>query len=195
MEILRACDCVGDARLQISRIFVDGFYQWLKFFSKDKEKLAKAFEHMFNLEVFFVAVENGVIAGITACTDGKTACVQLKKPQLRKYLGIIRGSVTHSILKKQFEDKPYPFEIAEGMGTVEFVATSPEYRGRGVATAIISHIVSTMPYSEYVLEVADTNTGAVKLYEKLGFSEFMRIQEKNNKKSGVNFLVYMKLLT
>lgn len=78
------------------------------------------------------------------------------------------------------------------MGTVEFVATSTEYRSKGVASSIINHIFETTPYNEYVLEVADTNEKAVRLYEKLGFSEFMRVKEKHSKQSGINNLLYLK---
>lgn len=177
---------------EISSVFVDGFHQWLKFFSKDKHKLSKALAHMFNLDVFFVAMDGNRVAAITACTDGNTPCVRLQKQPLRRHLGIIMGTITYTILKKQFEEKPYPFKISNGMGTIEFVATAPNHRGAGVGTALITHILSVMPYSEYVLEVADTNTSALKLYAKLGFSEFMRVKEKHSKQSGVNFLVYMK---
>lgn len=194
MKIIRAGETDQDIRLDISKVFVDGFHQWLKFFSKDKEKLSKAFAHMFNLDVFYVAMDGDNVAGITACTDGRTPCVKLEKQPLRKHLGFIKGTTTLIILKKQFEEKPYPFEIEKGMGTIEFVATSPKYRGRGVATAIINHIVSATPYSEYVLEVADTNETAVKLYQTLGFTEFMRVKEKHSKQSGVNYLIYMKMV-
>lgn len=40
--------------------------------------------------------------------------------------------------------------------------------------------------------LADTNTTAVKLYEKLGFAEFQRVEMKYKKQSGVNYLVYMR---
>lgn len=39
-----------------------------------------------------------------------------------------------------------------------------------------------------------TNMKAVKLYEKLGYSEFLRIRQKHSKQIGVNNLVYMKIL-
>ncbi len=194
MEIMRAGELGNDARMKISRIFVDGFFQWLSFFSKDKEKLTKAFSHMFNPEVFYVAVMDGEIAGITACTDGKVPSVQLKAKELKRHLGFFMGTIAYSILKREFEEKPYPFEIKKGMGTVEFVATSIHYRGRGVATAIMHYIFDSAPYDVYVLEVADTNGNAVKLYEKLGYTEFARVKEKHSKQSGVNYLVYMKYL-
>lgn len=192
MKIIRASEFGNGARTEISEIFVDGFYQWLNFFSADKEKLSKAFQHMFNLEVFYVAVIDGEIAGITACTDGKVPSVQLVNKELKKHLGFFRGTIAYFILKREFEEKQYPFKIEKDMGMVEFVATSTKYRGQGVATAIINYIFSVTTYDSYALEVADTNTNAVNLYKKIGFVEFARVKQKYSKKSGVNNLVYMK---
>lgn len=192
MKIIRASEFGNDVKMKISEIFVDGFYQWLIFFSGDKEKLSKAFQHMFNLEVFYVAVIEDEIAGITACTDGKVSSVQLDGKELKKHLGFIMGTIAYFVLKREFEEKQYPFRIEKGMGMVEFVATSVKYRGQGVATAIMHHIFSVTPYDLYALEVADTNTNAVKLYEKIGFTEFFRVKQKYSKRSGVNNLVYMK---
>lgn len=192
MKIIRASEFDNDAKMKISKIFVDGFYQWLVFFSKDKDKLTNAFRHMFNLDVFYVAVIDGDIAGIMACTDGKVPSVHLESKELKKYLGYFRGTIAYSILKHEFEEKKYPFEIEKDMGMVEFVATSINHRGQGVATVIMNYIFDSTPYNVYALEVADTNTNAVKLYEKLGYKEFLRIKQKHNKHSGINHLVYMK---
>ena len=87
-------------------------------------------------------------------------------------------------------DKGYPFEMKPDMGYVEFVATSEELRGRGVASNLINYFIEFPEYKEYVLEVADTNKSAVSLYEKLDFKEFKRIEMKNKKQSGVNYLLY-----
>lgn len=194
MKIIRASEFGNDTKMKISEIFVDGFFQWLNFFSKDKDKLAKAFSHMFNLKVFYVAVIDGEIAGITACTDGKVSSVHLESKELKKHLGFFMGTIAYSVLKREFEEKQYPFEIKKGMGMVEFVATSIKYRGQGVATAIMNYIFESTPYGVYALEVADTNTNAIKLYERLGYTEFVRIKQKHSKRSGVNHLVYMKYL-
>lgn len=194
MNVVRANELGNRAKDKMSDIFVDGFYQWLKFFSKDKRRLTKAFSHMFNLDVFYIAVIDDEIAGMAACTDGKAPSVRLDSKELKKHLGLVKGSITYFVLKREFEDRSYPFEIAEGMGMVEFVATSENHRSKGVATAIIKEIIKSTPHTEYVLEVADTNTTAVKLYEKLGFSEFMRVKQKHSERSGVNHLVYMKYI-
>ncbi len=192
MNIICVNEYDHNTSMQISQIFVDGFYQWLHYFSKDKEKLAKAFRHMFNPEVFHIAVENDEVLGITACTDGKTPSVRLQRKELRKHLGFIMGTVTYYVLRQEFEKKQYPFEITSGMGTVEFVAVSSKHRGKGVASAIINHIIRTTSYQEYVLEVADTNSNAVSLYRKLGYEEFLRVAQKHPEKSGINYLIYMK---
>lgn len=149
---------------------------------------------MFNLDVFYIAVIDGEIAGIAACTDGKVSSVHLKSQELKKHLGFFMRTITYFILKREFEEKLYPFEITKGMGMVEFIAISIKYRGQGVASAIMKHIFDFTPYDVYALEVADTNTNAVKLYKKLGYSEFLRIRQKHSKKSGVNYLVYMKYI-
>ncbi|WP_195575147.1 GNAT family N-acetyltransferase [Paenibacillus sp. 1001270B_150601_E10] len=192
MKIIRASELEHDTKMEISAIFVDGFYQWLTFFSKDKAKLTKAFSHMFNLEVFYVALIDNEIAGITACTDGKVSSVYLERKEFINSLGFLRGTIAYLVLKQQFEKKAYPFEIAAGMGMVEFVAVSIKNRGQGVAAAMMKYIFDHTSYREYALEVADTNTNAVKLYEKMGYTEFMRVKQKNSKQSGVNALVYMK---
>lgn len=192
MEIIRASELGDSARKKISDIFVGGFIQWLQYFSKDAEKLSRAFAHMFVLEAFFVAVIDGEPVGIAACTDGKTPPVRLQANELRHYLGFIRGSIAGMVLKKELENHPYPFPMESGTGSVEFVATDEKYRGKGVASAIIRHIISGTVYSAYVLEVADTNSSAIRLYEKLGFREFLRVPHKQSKQSGINDLVYMK---
>ena len=63
MEIIRASEAGEGVRKKISDTFVDGFIQWLQYFSKDTEKLSHAFAHMFVLEDFYIAVIDGEPAG------------------------------------------------------------------------------------------------------------------------------------
>lgn len=133
MEIKVARELGGNTRSQISDIYTEGFQQWLIYFSKDLGKLSAAFAHMFLLDYFYVAVVDGKIAGITACTDGKTPPVRLDKKELRKHLGVMRGTFAYIMLKKNLENHAYPFPVETGTGSVEFVATAGAYRGKGVA--------------------------------------------------------------
>ena len=192
MDFKQAAVLPFDSREQISHIFTVGFYQWLKYFSKDKERLARSLAHMFDLNKFYVAVEDDKIAAITACTDGKSSPIHLEKRELRRHLGFVGGSIAFIMLNIYLVNHPYPFEIEETTGSIEIVATAPEYRGQGVARSLIEYVIAATHYSEYVLEVADTNTTAVRLYEHLGFAEFMRMPEKHPNQSGLNFYVYMR---
>ena len=47
MEYQKSSNLDPNARLEISRIFVEGFYESFKYFSKDKNKLTAAFSDAF----------------------------------------------------------------------------------------------------------------------------------------------------
>lgn len=190
MEFIKADKLPFDPRPQMGEIFTEGFYQWLKYFSKDKGKLSRALTHIFKPEYFFAAVENGEIMAITACTDRKTPPIKLDKKELCQNLGFIGGRITFVLLNKYLVNNPYPFELSPQTGSIEFVATAPKYRGKGAAYGLISHIMETFPYDVYVLEVADNNTAAVRLYEKLGFVTFKQV--KAHKRGGFDYFLYMR---
>lgn len=190
MDFLRANELSFDPRPQMGMIFAKGFYQWLKYFTKDKDKLARTLTHMFILDYFYVAVEGNKIAAITACTDGKTPPIKLDKKTMCKMLGFIAGRIAYVMLTKHLVNHKYPFDVFTQTGSIEFVASAAEFRSKGAAHGLITHIIDATPYSEYILEVADNNTPAVRLYEKLGFVEFKRTPAP--KGGGFNHLVYMR---
>lgn len=190
--IIPAAEAGQDINRKLSEVFVDGFGHWLKYFSDDMDTLIAAFEHMFLPKAFFVALADGEVVGIAACTNGKDPSIRLNKKELCKHLGYIRGTLAFTMLRRELQDHPYPFPLDKDTGSIEFVATASKYRGEGVAFELIRHIFLDAAYNAYVLEVADTNGNAVKLYEKLGFTEIHRVKQKHPKQSGINFLVYMK---
>lgn len=193
MEFVKLSEINSDIKSELSKIFVDGFYVWLKYFSKNKDKLAKAFKHMFNDEAFYVAIENDTILSMAACPPKHTRTVKLNKSELIKHLGFIRGRIAYMILHKEFEVKEYPIEIPDNMGKIEFVATKVEARGKEVAFHLLQHIIQDTGYDAYVLEVASNNVKAIKLYDRLGFKEIKRVPQKHAKQSGFEHLIYMQL--
>jgi ribosomal protein S18 acetylase RimI-like enzyme len=190
IEIKPARELGENAKKTLSDFFVDGFHTHLSVFAKDPKKLAAALEHMFVPDVFHVGFVDGEPAGMIACTNGLTRSVNHSRRELIRHLGWIKGLFADYMFKRQFQQPPV--EIGERIASVEFVATASRHRGKGVATAIMHHLLSLPQYDEYVLEVADTNTNAVKLYEKLEFREFKRIKHKYAKYSGINYILYMK---
>jgi len=190
MQFKPATNLNFNPRTQFAHIFVEGFYTWINVFSKDKAKLKQAFAHSFLLEYFYVAVdENSTIAAITACTQSGSP-IKLHRPEFVKALGLIRGNIAYFMLNRHMIRNAYPIPIDATTGYIEFVATAPEFQRRGAAHSLISHIMANTPHDAYILEVADTNTNAVKLYEKLGFKEIKRIKAPRG--SGVNFFLYLR---
>ncbi|GIN22995.1 MAG TPA: GNAT family N-acetyltransferase [Bacillus bacterium] len=182
-----------DVRNQMAEIFADGFAQWLGYFSRDNRILSKAFAHMFVLDQFYVAMVDNKVAGMTACTDGSRLSVQLNKNELRKHLGFVKGSMAGIFLKKEFE-APYE-NFPSNTGSIEFVGTASDFRGKGIASQIIQYIIQNTPYHDYLIEeVADTNIPAMRLYGKLGFEEYKRkpIPVKIAKKNGINNLLSLR---
>ena len=189
VEIIRGDQVDFDPRPQMSRVFVEGFYPWMKSVSKDKDKLTKVFAHMFNLERFFVVVKGEQIAAMAACTNG-TSPVVLDRKVFVQVLGLVRGNISYMSLRKHMMSSSLPFSIGAKTGVIEFVATAPEFRQHGMAYALLAHVMASQPFDAYILEVAGNNEGAMKLYTKLGFREFKRI--KAPKRSMVDEFVYMR---
>ncbi|HCS60970.1 MAG TPA: hypothetical protein DIW46_06175 [Microbacterium sp.] len=75
------------------------------------------------------------------------------------------------------------------------VATEAAYQGRGVATALLRHLLALPEYREYVLEdIKDTSTPALGLYTKLGFTIYKRRKVRFARHAGFTELVSMKLV-
>jgi ribosomal protein S18 acetylase RimI-like enzyme len=193
INVVRADQAEFDVRRGISEIFAEGFTQWLGFFSKDPKRIAAAFAHIFVLDQFHVALYKGQVVGMAACTDGTSLSVKLDKNELRKHLGFYRGTMAGIFLKKEFETTfVHP---SASVGSIEFVGTAAEFRGQGVASQLICHILEHTPYEVYLIkEVADTNIPAMKLYYKLGFEEYKRRQIPMNRsnKIGINYLISLR---
>jgi len=172
---------------------VDGFYDDLKMFSKDREKLARACAHMFALKHFYAAVVGGEIAGVIACLGVDEYCVRYDRKMLVRHLGLARGLLASFGFRYLSSNPKYPRQVKADAKTasIEFVVTGARHKKKGVATAILSHLLALPEYKRYVLEVKDTNSGAVALYEKMGFAEVHRKKFRWAKYADFDYFVYM----
>jgi len=189
MEIKQASQTKFDPKPQMSHIFVEGFYPWVKHICKDKEKLKDLFTHMFNLDRFYIAVDGQQVTAMAACTNGTTP-VNLCKEEFTKVLGLIRGNIAYLRLRRHMMHNSLPFTISPKTGVIEFVATAPEFRNQGIGHELLTYILTTLPHDAYMLEVAEANTSAKRLYERLGFKEFKRVAA--TRRSGAGAFIYMR---
>ncbi len=63
--------------------------------------------------------------------------------------------------KESFDDEMY----------IEAVATIPKYRGQGIASQLLKHLISTDTTIKWGLNCDYANECALKLYEKIGFED------------------------
>ncbi|NLK27638.1 MAG: GNAT family N-acetyltransferase [Clostridiales bacterium] len=188
IQIKRMADYDRDVCYEAANVFVEGYYKDLSFFTKDKEKLITTFMDAFCPDVFYLAELDGIIVGILACATNRQRAMHIDKTSMKKGLGFVMGNFAYSMLNKEFNTTlTYPDDTTY----IECVATSEAARGKGVCTGLFRYVMKELPYRQFILEVADTNQTAYRLYNKLGFSEFERKKEKYSKLKGFNQRIYM----
>lgn len=76
------------------------------------------------------------------------------------------------------------------------LATNETFRGKGIATTLVSKAIDSMierNADEIALETEETNTAAMKLYERLGFLRSKKLHRYYlNGNSAYRLLLYLK---
>jgi ribosomal protein S18 acetylase RimI-like enzyme len=193
VEVERGDELGEGYRRRITEVYVRSFAEDFVAFSRDTGKLADAFEHMLLLEQFYIALVDGEPAGIASLTEGDQTLFAPRWREIRRHLGLARGLLGYVVIRRWFmsaSDGARP-----GLAEIGFVATEPAHQGRGVATALLRHLLALPQYREYVLEdIKDTNEPALGLYAKLGFTEYKRRRVRFARRAGFTSLVSMKLI-
>ena len=194
MVVVERGDELGEGyRRRITEVYVRSFADDFVAFSRDTGKLADAFEHMLLLERFHVALVDGEPAGLASLTEGDQTLFTPRWREIRRHLGLVRGLLGYVVIRNWFmrpSDGARP-----GLAEIGFVATEPAYQGRGVATALLRHLLALPEYREYTLEdIKDTNAAALHVYEKLGFTVYKRRKVRFARRVGFTELLSMKLV-
>lgn len=191
IKIERADQLGEDYRRRVTEVLVRGFSEDFEYFSKDSEVLADAFEHMLLLERFYVALVDGEPAAIASFTEDDEECFAPDRRAIQRGLGWWHGLISYFIVRSQFRgayDGARP-----GLVEIGFVTTAPQFQGKGVATALMRHLLQ-LPYDEFVLrDIKDTNAPALGLYRKLGFEESHTRPVRFAKRAGFSTYVSMSL--
>ena len=161
--------------------------------SRDTGILADAFEHRRLLDRFYIALVDGEPAGLASLTEGDQTLFAPRWREIRRHLGLARGLLGYVVIRTWFMRA---YEGARpGLAEIGFVATEPAHQGRGVATALLRHLLALPESRDYVLEdIKDTNEPALGLYAKLGFTVYKRRKVRFARRVGFTELVSMKLV-
>ncbi|MGQ3384202.1 GNAT family N-acetyltransferase [Glutamicibacter sp. TV12E] len=191
IEVARADELGEEYRYQIAEVLTQGFAEDFAFFSKNAKALADAFAPMLILERFHIALVDGEPAAVAAVTESEQECFKPDRRKLQRVLGPIHGMISYRITRSQFMGA---YDGArDGLAEIAFVTTAPQHQGKGVATALM-HRLLELPSDEFVLrDIKDTNTAALGLYAKLGFTETQRRRIRFAKRAGFSAYVSMSL--
>ncbi|MEV7527698.1 GNAT family N-acetyltransferase [Agrococcus sediminis] len=186
-------DMLGETfRRRITEVYVRAFADDFRGFSRDASKLADAFEHMLLLERFHLALVDGEPAGLASLTEGDEQLFAPDRREILRHLGPVRGRIADRVIRSWFMGAHAGSR--PGVAEIGFVATEPAHQGKGVATALLTHLLALPQYREYVLEdIKDTNGAALHLYAKLGFEVYRRRSVRFSRRAGFNELVSMRL--
>ena len=152
---------------QAVEIFAASFYEPLSFISADLDLLADILEEAFVPKHHFVALLDGNVVGVISLSDSNGRSQQIKRDALVSHLGLVRGTIAFFRLRGVLGQ---PMDLNEYQCYIDSVATDSAFRGMGISKAMQLYLLQTLPYKEYLLEVAEMNFRAIRMYEELGFS-------------------------
>lgn len=152
---------------QAVEIFVVSFYDPLSFISPKVEVIADILEHSFVPSHHYVALLDGNVVGVVSYSTADGRSHAFNREQLASQLGMIKGNVIYFRLRGVLGT---PLALSETQCYIDSVATDTAFRGMGISKKLQRYVLEKLPYREFLLEVAESNFRALRMYEELGFA-------------------------
>ncbi|MCI9194486.1 MAG: GNAT family N-acetyltransferase [Angelakisella sp.] len=178
-----------DHRQEIARCIAEGFEKDFSVLCRDKERVAAAIAPGLEPGKFYIAEAGGTVVGTLAVSDRHGRAARVDRGAMRKHLGLLKGIIGTLVLREEFE---VPLDYPPATGYLEFVTVRQAWRGKGIASRLVRESMALSGYRDFVLDVTDINTAAIRCYTRLGFREFKRVPEKHPKQKGFGAKVYMR---
>jgi len=157
-------------------LYIATFYDSLRTISRDENILSKLLLSAFNIENHHVALLKGNVVSCISFSSFKSNAFDFEKEALIKHTGLIKGHLSYQRLKKAFNHKS---RLKEGECFIESVVTDSAYRGLGIAYNLQKHLLKNLSFEQYLLEVAEFNFKAIRMFEEFGFIVEQRRSEKS----------------
>ncbi|MCS6851400.1 MAG: GNAT family N-acetyltransferase [Gemmataceae bacterium] len=121
---------------------------------------------LLNTEQAIIALDNGRLVGFAGIQHGKRMLFRLSLSPFVKTLGFFRGLFVYLVLS--LFGRPYK----KGELLMDGICVDKEMRGQGIGGLLLKAIFDFARQHNYKtirLDVVDTNPGARRLYERMGF--------------------------
>lgn len=154
-------------REQAAHIYVDAFQRKLRpIMGTPQVMVAMLREHCSTANAI-VAMHNDKLVGLTGVHHNGTTFVHLPRRAFQQRFGWLRGLCKYGLLAL-LERPMQPGELL-----MDGIAVDPSCRGQGIGTRLLNGVFDFARlhcYQTVRLDVIDTNPGARKLYERMGFT-------------------------
>jgi ribosomal protein S18 acetylase RimI-like enzyme len=159
---------------QAAIVCYEGFRSQIGWLFGSQEKAITLLEHSFNLELGVTAQMQGQLVGIVGLKYANRPFFQFERSRCIQELGLLRGLLAFLIFNNLSVHQILPDEMY-----IAVLVVAPSMRGKGIGNLLMQaafEIAQQNQCSAVVLDVANTNSDARRLYERLGF-KLMRVIE------------------
>ena len=179
-------------RSAIALCIAEGFKKDFDVLCKNTQTVATAISTGIQISKFYVAESKNEVVGVVAISDCNGRAAETDIASYKKSFGFIKGYIAYLVLKEEFESL---LDYPPTTGYIEFAAVRNTHQRKGIATSMLKESMMQSSYEDYVLDVTNVNTAAIRCYSALGFREFKRVKEKHSKQKGFSAKIYREYET
>ncbi|MFH1086219.1 MAG: GNAT family N-acetyltransferase [Chloroflexota bacterium] len=140
--------------------------KWRVLTGAHSQRLVALLAESLRADQVLTAVDEGRLVGVANLGYGRSSAQSASLGACLRHMGLLRGLLAWLVLRRLGGHCP-PDELH-----VETLAVDAAYRGQGIGTRLLEAAIARARQRGYAaarLEVVDTNAGARRLYERLGF--------------------------
>jgi ribosomal protein S18 acetylase RimI-like enzyme len=163
-----------ELRHQAAIICYEGFRSQVEWLFGSQKKAITLLKHSFDLKLGVTAQKQGQLVGLAGLQYANRPFFQFERSRCIQELGLLRGLLAFLIFNNLSVHQILPDEMYISLLVVDI-----SMRGKGIGSSLMQstfEIAQQNQCSAVVLDVANTNSDARRLYERLGF-KLMRVIE------------------
>lgn len=185
VRIQRLSDLGVDKISEVAHFIVKQFFEMFGPISEDEQALTQLFMKSIVSEQCFVALDQNKVIGVVGVSTPVRGAFEISFKEVNDCLGLRDG------LKFYFNIVKSGVTLKSNQIYINTLAVEEAYRRQGIATLLLEECMAKSCADEYLLDVVDVNTGAIKLYQSIGFHVIKRKKQHFKKQAGFSEWVYM----